>query len=125
MIDHVSIAVRDLEAGTRFYEAVLVPLGFSKLVVRAETVGFGKRYSEFWLNLRPDMAPRNPDDGAHVCLRGASSAAIDAFHAAALKAGGRSDGEPGLRPHYTANYYAAFIHDADGNKIEAVTFLTA
>lgn len=123
MIDHVSIPVRDLERSTRFYEAVLGALGHAKLDVRATTVGFGKRYAEFWLNHRPDMAPVPPHAGAHVCLRAPNAAAVDTFHAAALDAGGTSDGEPGLRPHFGAGYYAAFIRDFDGNRIEAVTFV--
>ena len=64
-----------------------------------------------------------PDSGVHICLRAPDTAAVDAFHAAALKAGGTSDGAPGLRPEYYATYYAAFIRDPDGNRIEAVTFV--
>ena len=124
MIDHVSIAVRDLTRATAFYEAVLTRIGFAKLEVRAKTVGFGKRYSEFWLNVRPDMAPLPAHPGAHICLRVRSTELVDAFHAAALGAGGVSDGAPGLRPHGgPGGYYAAFILDLDGNRIEAVTFV--
>jgi catechol 2,3-dioxygenase-like lactoylglutathione lyase family enzyme len=125
MIDHISIAVRDLEAGGRFYEAVLAMLGYSKLITRPTTIGFGKTYPDFWINARPRMNTPEPDGGAHVCLRAASAEAVDAFHAAALKMGGRSDGLPGPRPEYTPGYYAAFVLDPDGNRIEAVTFLDA
>ncbi|HZP74897.1 MAG TPA: VOC family protein [Pseudolabrys sp.] len=125
MIDHVSIAVRDLAAATRFYEAVLGALGFAKLDDRPATVGFGKKYSELWLNLRRDMSPIEANCGVHVCLRTPSQAAVDAFHAAALAAGGTSDGAPGLRPQHGEGYYAAFIRDLDGNRIEAVTFVTS
>jgi catechol 2,3-dioxygenase-like lactoylglutathione lyase family enzyme len=121
VIDHVSIAVCDLAAAARFYEAVLAPLGMTKLETRPATVGFGKSYPEFWLNLRKDMMP--PGDGAHVCLRARTPAIVDAFHAAALNAGGASDGAPGLRPQHGDGYYAAFIRDPDGNRIEAVTFV--
>jgi catechol 2,3-dioxygenase-like lactoylglutathione lyase family enzyme len=124
MIDHVSIAVRDLGASGRFYEAVLAALGHGKLVVRPGTIGFGKRYPEFWLNERRAMTPVDPDSGTHICFRAPDAAAVDAFHAAALRAGGRSDGAPGLRPEYTAGYYAGFVRDPEGNKIEAVTFVT-
>jgi catechol 2,3-dioxygenase-like lactoylglutathione lyase family enzyme len=124
MIDHVSIAVRDLDRSAAFYEAVLSRIGYTKLEVRPKTVGFGKRYAEFWLNLRPEMYAPPRDSGAHVCLRVPTTAAVDAFHAAALAAGGASDGAPGLRPHHGDGYYAAFIRDLDGNRIEAVTFLT-
>jgi catechol 2,3-dioxygenase-like lactoylglutathione lyase family enzyme len=122
MIDHISVAVRDLERSTRFYEAALSPLGLSRLVTRAATIGFGKAYPEFWINLRAGMAPVAEGSGVHVCLRARSPADVDAFHAAALNAGGRSDGAPGLRPHDRLRYYAAFVTDPDGNRIEAVTF---
>jgi len=122
MIDHVSVGVADLERSARFYEAALAPLGLSRLVSRPATVGFGKKYPEFWINLRAGMAPVAPGSGGHVCLRAKSTADVDAFHAAALNAGGRSDGAPGLRPHDRVRYYAAFVTDPDGNRIEAVTF---
>ena len=124
MIDHVSIVVRDLGAGRRFYEPVLATLGYSKLVTRPTTVGFGKKYPEFWLNERPGMVPAEADTGAHICLRASDIKAVDAFHAAALQAGGTSFGPPGVRPEYSTGYYAAFIRDPDGNKVEAVTFVT-
>jgi catechol 2,3-dioxygenase-like lactoylglutathione lyase family enzyme len=125
LIDHVSISVSDLERSTRFYESMLGAIGFTKLEARPATVGFGKTYPEFWLNLRTDMVPVAADSGAHVCLRARSAAEVDAFHAAALVAGGLSDGAPGLRPQHGNGYYAAFIRDPDGNRVEAVTFLAA
>jgi catechol 2,3-dioxygenase-like lactoylglutathione lyase family enzyme len=124
MIDHVSVPVRDLELAGRFYDAVLATLGIARLETRGATIGFGKRYADFWLNLRPGMQPLALDSGAHVCLRARSTQAVDAFHAAALAAGGTCDGAPGLRPQHGDNYYAAFVRDLDGNRIEAVTFLT-
>ncbi len=124
MIDHVSIGVSDLAASARFYESVLGVLGYVKLEVRLATVGFGKRYPEFWLNHRPEKAHQGAASGAHVCLRAANPDIVDGFHAAALAAGGESDGAPGLRPQHGNGYYAAFIRDHDGNRIEAVTFLT-
>jgi catechol 2,3-dioxygenase-like lactoylglutathione lyase family enzyme len=122
MIDHVSVGVSNLERSARFYELALAPLGLVRLVTRPATVGFGKRYPEFWINLRAAMAEVAPDSGVHICLRAKSTDEIDAFHAAALDAGGRSDGVPGLRPHDRVRYYAAFVRDPDGNRIEAVTF---
>ncbi|HEV7408542.1 MAG TPA: VOC family protein [Bradyrhizobium sp.] len=121
MIDHVSVGVRDLDRAARFYELTLAPLGLSRLVTRPATVGFGKSYPEFWINLRADMAVQR-DSGVHIALRAKSTGEVDAFHAAALDAGGSSDGAPGLRPHDRVRYYAAFIVDPDGNRIEAVTF---
>jgi catechol 2,3-dioxygenase-like lactoylglutathione lyase family enzyme len=123
MIDHVSVSVRDLAASARFYAAALAALGFTQLETRPATVGFGKRYSEFWINLREALAPMPSDSGAHVCFRARTTDMIDAFYAAALKAGGRDDGAPGLRPQHGEGYYAAFICDPDGNRIEAVTFI--
>jgi catechol 2,3-dioxygenase-like lactoylglutathione lyase family enzyme len=122
MIDHISVGVSDLERAARFYEATLAPLGLSRLVTRPGTVGFGKTYPEFWINLRAGMKPVEPEGGNHICLRARSTGDVDAFHAAALNAGGRSDGAPGLRPHDRVRYYAAFVIDPDGNRIESVTF---
>jgi catechol 2,3-dioxygenase-like lactoylglutathione lyase family enzyme len=103
MIDHISIAVRDLEAGGRFYEAVLATLGYSRMIARATTIGFGKTYPDFWINARPNMATPDPDSGVHICLRAPDAAAVE----------------------YTPGYYAAFVLDPDGNRIEAVTFIDA
>ncbi len=99
--------------------------GLQALVVRPRTVGFGKTYPEFWLNLRATMVPIAADSGGHAALRVRTTELVDAFHAAALAAGGTSDGVPGLRPQHGEGYYAAFIRDPDGNRIEAVTFLKA
>jgi catechol 2,3-dioxygenase-like lactoylglutathione lyase family enzyme len=122
MIDHISVGVSDLERSARFYEATLAPLGLLRLVTRPATIGFGKNYPEFWINLRAGMAPVSPESGTHICLRAKSTGDVDAFHAAALVSGGRSDGAPGLRRHDRVRYYAAFVTDPDGNRIEAVTF---
>lgn len=124
MIDHISVGVSDLERSARFYEATLAPLGLLRLVTRPATVGFGKNYPEFWINLRAAMPPVPPESGSHICLRAKSAGEVDAFHAAALNAGGSDDGAPGLRPHDRVRYYAAFIRDPDGHRIEAVTFPT-
>lgn len=123
MIDHVSIAVRDLQRASAFYEAVLGVLGYTKLETRPATIAFGKKYSEFWLNHRPNMTAMSQDTGTHIALRAANPNMVDAFHAAALAQGGASDGAPGLRPQHGDGYYAAFIRDPDGNRIEAVTFV--
>jgi catechol 2,3-dioxygenase-like lactoylglutathione lyase family enzyme len=120
MIDHISVGVGDLERAARFYELALAPLGLSRLVTRPATIGFGKNYPEFWINLRAGLAQVAPDSGVHICLRAKTTSEIDRFHAAALKAGGLSDGAPGLRPHDRVLYYAAFVRDPDGNRIEAV-----
>ncbi|MEX2126813.1 MAG: VOC family protein [Xanthobacteraceae bacterium] len=119
MIDHVSITVRDLAASVRFYEQVLGILGFTKLRDLPTTVGFGKEYPEFWLNHRPRM-PTDLDTGSHVALRARDRETVERFFAEALRLGATSDGAPHVRRE---TYYAAFIRDPDGNRIEAVTFL--
>ena len=122
MIDHVSVGVADLDRSAKFYEAAFAPLALKKMIVRPATIGFGKTYPEFWINLRAGMAPVPPESGTHICLRAKTTAEVDAFHAAAVSNGGTSDGAPGLRPHDRVKYYAAFVLDPDGNRIEAVTF---
>jgi len=124
MIDHVSVGVSDLDRAARFYEKALTPLGLARLVTRPAMIGFGKAYPELWINLRAGMTRVPAESGVHICLRARTTAEVDAFHAAALGAGGVSDGEPGLRPHDRVRYYAAFVLDPDGNRIEAVTFPT-
>ncbi len=123
MIDHVSVGVRDLARAAAFYEAVLATIGYAAVERRPTTVGFGKSYPDFWINLRPEMAPLPADHGGHACFRARSQEVVDAFHAAALAAGGESDGAPGFRPQHGDGYYAAFVRDPDGNRIEAVTFV--
>ena len=122
MIDHISVGVSDLERSATFYEAALGALGLTRVVTRPRTIGFGKAYPEFWINLREGMPHVTPESGVHICLRARTTAEVDAFHAAALSAGGASDGAPGIRPHDRVRYYAAFVVDPDGNRIEAVTF---
>jgi catechol 2,3-dioxygenase-like lactoylglutathione lyase family enzyme len=124
MIDHVSIAVRDLKAAARFYAPLLATLGLTKQREWPDAaVGYGKKYPEFWINARAGMAPVAADSGVHICLRAPSTEAVDAFYAAALAGGGACDGAPGFRTEYHDNYYAAFVRDLDGNRIEAVTFV--
>jgi len=122
MIDHASLPVRDLAAAAEFYSLVLAPLGYTKLVERPASIGFGKKYPELWLNLRRDLAPAPANPGGHIALRAINEAAVHAFHAAALAAGGASDGAPGPRQAALTTYFGAFIRDPDGNKLEAVSF---
>jgi catechol 2,3-dioxygenase-like lactoylglutathione lyase family enzyme len=124
VIDHVSLPVRALAASALFYDGVLGAIGYARLVERERTIGYGKRYAELWINARPDMTPAAADSGAHACLRARSAGEVDAFHAAALTLGGTDDGPPGPRDHDGPEvYYAAFVRDPDGNRLEAVTFL--
>jgi catechol 2,3-dioxygenase-like lactoylglutathione lyase family enzyme len=123
MIDHTGVTVGDFAASRAFYARALAPLGYVTLMeLPAAATGHGD-VAGFGIAPKPDFwiaggAPNVPP--VHVAFRAASRAAVDAFHAAALAAGGRDNGPPGLRPHYHANYYAAFVLDPDGHNIEAV-----
>lgn len=121
MIDHISLGVRDLSASARLYEAALAPLGYRCLVETATRVAFGTKYPEFWLNARPKMPPVDTDTGSHVCLRARTTEAIDQFHRNAIEHGGIDDGSPGLRQATMVRYYAAFVRDLDGHRIEVMT----
>ena len=121
MLDHLSIGVRDLAKARRFYDAVLAPLGYRRLYDYEDTSGYGVAHVPgsaipFWIGQDNRAAALS----GHLSFAAPSRAAVDAFHRAALAAGGRDDGKPGLRPLYHPNYYAAFVVDPDGHKIEAV-----
>ena len=122
MIDHISVGVATSNAPHGSMKRHSPRSASHALVTRPATIGFGKTYPEFWINLRAGMAKVAPESGTHICLRAKATGDVDAFHAAALSAGGHSDGAPGLRPHDRVKYYAAFVIDPDGNRIEAVTF---
>lgn len=122
MLDHITIGIRDFARSIAFYDRALAPLGVSRLFdVPAEepggvrVTGYGEDRPWFWL-----AEERATSGLLHVAFRAENRAAVDAFHAAALQAGGTDHGEPGLRPHYHASYYAAFVLDPDGHNIEAV-----
>ncbi|HEX4301502.1 MAG TPA: VOC family protein [Rhizomicrobium sp.] len=121
MLSHLSFGVEDLDRATAFYEAALAPLGYVCVWRNARGAGFGEPGGNDRLALfaRPGEA-RAPGAGFHLCFTAASPADVDAFHAAALAAGGRDAGAPGLRAHYSPTYYAAFAIDPDGHKLEAV-----
>lgn len=121
MIDHVSIAVSDLVNAAQFYDRALAPLGMKRVADRGRSIGFGKTYPELWLNLR-DGYRAQADSGHHICLRAPSEAAVQAFHDAAVKGGGKSDQAPGSYNGVMTTYHCAFILDLDGNKIEVATF---
>jgi catechol 2,3-dioxygenase-like lactoylglutathione lyase family enzyme len=119
MINHVSIGARDLPAIKRFYDAALKPLGYVCLSESEESLGYGKTAVGFWINRAAHPVTPDKASGLHFCLDAPSRKAVDQFHAAALKAGGRDNGKPGLREDYDPNYYAAFVIDPEGYRIEA------
>ena len=122
MIDHISVAVADLMKSAAFYDRLFETLGMTRVADRENTIGYGKRYPEFWLNARPAMAGVPANTGVHICLRARTKEIVDAFHAAALAGGGTDDGAPGPRQGEMTEYYGAFVRDPDGNKIEVATF---
>jgi hypothetical protein len=101
---------------------VLGTLGFEKLVERQNSIRFGKKYPEFWLNSRPNNLVILKDTGNHICLRAPSKQAVTLFYSLAISLGGQGGGEPGDREGAMTTYFGAFICDLDGNKIEAVLF---
>ncbi|HEY0832543.1 MAG TPA: VOC family protein [Azospirillum sp.] len=119
MIDHISLPVSDIDRARAFYDAVLATVGYTRMMDFGRTAGYGEDHPHFWIGAPEDGAACSPS-GVHVAFRAPTHAAVDAFHAAALAAGGRDDGAPGLRPRYHPDYYAGFVIDPDGNRIEAV-----
>jgi catechol 2,3-dioxygenase-like lactoylglutathione lyase family enzyme len=119
MLDHVSIGVRDLARARRFYDAALKPLGYSCLSESAGALGYGRDHSALWLLAAEQPVAPDGRSGLHFCFVAPTRISVDAFHAAALAAGGRNNGDPGLRADYGNNYYAAFVVDPDGYRIEA------
>lgn len=116
MLDHVILNVKDVKVSRAFYQASLSPLGYRVIMESEAGVGFGiGGKPDFWIARRDP-----PATAVHVAFHAARRTEVDAFHAAALGAGGRDHGKPGLRPHYHPAYYGAFILDPDGNNIEAV-----
>ena len=116
MFDHIGFRVRDVEASRKFYLAALTPLGVGVAMEGPYGVGLGRSGKpQLWLSQgEPPVSP------LHIAFAARNRAEVDAFHAAALAAGGKDNGAPGLRPHYHPNYYGAFAIDPDGHNIEAV-----
>ena len=119
MLNHVSIGVRDIARAKSFYDAALKPLGYTCLSAGEDSLGYGKGGVALWIGLPKQPVPADQASGLHFCFDAPSRKSVDAFHAAALKNGGKDNGKPGLRADYGANYYAAFAVDPDGYRIEA------
>lgn len=115
MIDHIGLRVSNYARSKTFFEKALAPLGYSLVMeFGGAAAGFGAQGKpDFWIS----PGPTTP---VHVAILAANRATVDAFHKAALAAGGRDNGAPGLRPEYHASYYGAFVFDPDGNNVEAV-----
>jgi catechol 2,3-dioxygenase-like lactoylglutathione lyase family enzyme len=119
LFDHISIGVRNIAASKKFYDAALKPLGFRCLSESATSLGYGDQSVGLWIGASEHPVPAHPASGLHFCFVAANRRDVDAFHAGALKSGGRDNGAPGLRLDYGPTYYAAFVHDPDGFRIEA------
>jgi catechol 2,3-dioxygenase-like lactoylglutathione lyase family enzyme len=117
MLDHVTIGITDTERSKQFYDRALRPLGITRLYAEGEwAAGYGVRPKAFfWIGLKAA-----PQTGAHIAFAAPDRATVDRFHEEAIAAGGQDNGPPGIRPHYHANYYGAFVLDPDGHNIEAV-----
>jgi len=129
LLDHVSIAVADIATARPFYDAVMAALGCDKVYDRADALGYGVRCraeapDETYLAVLASGVATQ-DDRRHWCFKAATRRAVDAFHQAALAHGGANDGAPGLRSLYHHAYYAAFVRDPDGNRLEAVCHVEA
>ncbi|OLP62235.1 glyoxalase [Xaviernesmea oryzae] len=126
MLHHVSLGVRDVSRASAFYDAVLVPLGYVRVWSdlrpgeEGQAVGYGLAGGGDRLALKQSDDAHPPGAGFHLAFAAPDRKAVDAFHASALAAGGQDNGAPGLRPHYGPSYYAAFVIDPDGYRLEAV-----
>lgn len=124
ILDHFSIGVTNIKKSIAFYDAVLGTLGISRLFGDEEELfmAYGPQESFFIIcePLNAERAPVSPSNGLHICFKAANHAAVDTFYAKALEMGATSDGAPGIRKTYSPHYYAAYVLDLDGHKIEAV-----
>lgn len=120
MLGHLSIGVRDIERASLFYDAVMAPIGWGRLWHHPDALGYGPPGGNDKLAVFLREGARPPGPGFHLCLNAPDEAAVDAFHAAALAHGGTDDGAPGLRLHFGPDYYACFVLDPEGWKLEAL-----
>ena len=119
MLNHISIGVRDVAKTKPFYDAALEPLGYTCLSEAPGSLGYGRDAVVLWINNAERPVPADTKSGLHFCFDAPTRKSVAAFHAAAVKAGGHDNGKPGLRQDYGANYYAAFVIDPDGFRLEA------
>lgn len=119
MLNHISIGVRDIARTKRFYDAALKPLGYKALSEGETSLGYGNDTVVLWISASDKPVLADEKSGLHFCFDAPTHQSVAAFHAAALGAGGRDNGKPGVRPDYAPNYYAAFVVDPDGYRLEA------
>jgi catechol 2,3-dioxygenase-like lactoylglutathione lyase family enzyme len=119
MFDHISIGVRDSNASKRFYDAALRPLGYSCLSQSPGSLGYGAHSIALWVNEAARPVPADGKSGLHFCFAAPTRDSVDDFHTGALREGGSDNGGPGVRADYGENYYAAFVVDPDGYRLEA------
>lgn len=122
-LSHISIGTADFPRAKAFYDAVLAVLQIRCLADVEHGSGYGRAFPEFWVGFPSDGEAASPGNGVHVCFNAHSADEVKAFHAKALELGATDEGAPGLRREYADNYFAAFVRDLDGNKIEAVCYL--
>lgn len=123
LVSHVSVGVTDLGRAGVFYDAVMAALGARRLIEHGVRIGYGRAIPEFWASAPHDGRDARPGNGTHVCFNAETPQGVARFHEAGLAAGGLDDGAPGPRPTYAPGYYAAFLRDPDGNKIEAMCWI--
>ncbi|MBW4445946.1 MAG: VOC family protein [Spirirestis rafaelensis WJT71-NPBG6] len=120
MFDHLSLAVSNLQQSINFYNVVLAPLGIKCLFNLPYVAAYGVDSPMFWIGNRRESTEISPCSGFHLAFAASDRSSVDAFYVAAMGIGGKENGKPGLRPQYHPNYYAAFVIDPDGYRIEAV-----
>lgn len=123
MISHVTVGSNDIARARAFYETVMTPLGYHRVIDGDDYFAYGETAAappSFWVLPPFDGRPAERGNGWHCAFLAPSRAAVDAFHAAALATGGSDEGAPGLRPDYSETYYGAYVRDPDGNKLQAV-----
>lgn len=120
MLHHISLGVADLQRSAAFYDAALAALGYVRAWTDESAIGYGRPGVGDKLAIKQRAGAVAPGPGFHVALAAPNRESVAGFHAAALQHGGRDNGPPGLRPHYSPDYYAAFVIDPDGHPIEAV-----
>jgi catechol 2,3-dioxygenase-like lactoylglutathione lyase family enzyme len=121
VIDHIGFEVSDLARSSRFYDAVLYALGARRMVQSEHTVAYGVNGPQVWIVNRPGLPPVPGSSYGHLALRASGKAAVDAAYAGGLANGGSDDGAPGMRPQYGRRYYAAYLRDPDGLRVEVVS----